>query len=108
MSYDYQKNKTAVFSDLLGKILTEVRVLHDEVYFVCSSGETFKLFHYQDCCESVSVEDVCGDVSDLIGIPILQAEENSNSDPIEGRPAFDSFTWTFYRIATQKGQVVFR
>ncbi len=54
------------------------------------------------------MEDVCGDIYDLIGSPITQAEECVSTDPLSGHEAYESFTWTFYRIATAKGQVVFR
>ena len=64
------------------------------------------MFHEQDCCESVQVEDVAGDMQDLVGSPIVQAEESSNSDNPPLR--CESFTWTFYRLATAKGQVVLR
>jgi len=33
-----------------------------------------RMFHNQDCCESVTVEDICGDIADLLGGPLLQAE----------------------------------
>ena len=72
------------------------------------------MYHEQDCCESVLIDDVCGDVSDLIGQPILIAEENSSSDnPIGTSSEFidsqdESFTWTFYKLATRKGYVDIR
>lgn len=59
------------------------------------------LYHEQDCCESVYVESVVGDIQDLIGHPLTLAEEASNDDP----DALESGTWTFYKLATVKGYV---
>ena len=67
--------------------------------------------HCQDCCESVQIEDICGDLQDLMGSPIISAEEScSNKNPEDIKlPDYQySFTWTFYRIATAKGLVVIR
>jgi hypothetical protein len=66
--------------------------------------------HSQDCCESVSIEDIAGDLKDLIGSPILFAEESTNSDDPapEGRYQDDGSLWTFYRLGTIKGTVVIR
>lgn len=96
---------------LAGKTLNTVEGLtqHSErVDFHCSDGTVYRLFHREDCCESVLVEDVCGDPDDLLGSPIVQAEESTSNDPIEGQQRSESFTWSFYRLATAKGQVVIR
>ncbi len=98
-------------NELLGKTLTEANGAKGdgEIAFKTTDGKKYKLYHSQDCCESVSVEDICGEMSDLVGSPITQAEEASNQDTPAGveKPS-DSFTWTFYRLATAKGQVVIR
>jgi hypothetical protein len=101
------------FSDLLGKVLTEVEVKDDEILFKTDSGEVYKQFHAQDCCEAVYVESVVGDIKDLIGTPILLAEEVAYVDENpEGVSEEDlgcySFTWTFYKLATLKGYVDIR
>jgi hypothetical protein len=84
----------------------------DQIIFICESGKMFSMCHHQDCCESVSVEDICGDLSDLIGVPILKAEESTNEgenpDGVPIKEYQDSFTWTFYRLSTIKGNVVIR
>jgi hypothetical protein len=67
------------------------------------------MYHSQDCCESVYLYDIIGDLEDLIGSPILKASEESNNDDIEGtQTSDDSHTWTFYHFATMKGYVTLR
>lgn len=108
--------KDAKFSDLLGKTLSfaEYTKEDEQIIFQATTGETYLMFHEQDCCESVGIEDIIGDLDDLIGSPILMAEEASsvNEDP-EGitkqrEVGDDSFTWTFYKLATLKGYVTLR
>ena len=98
------------FENLKGKVLKEVTVEDHLIRFVTVDGDVYKLFHYQDCCESVYVESVVGDVEDLIGEPILVAEEATSNDNPEGFKADyqESFTWTFYKLATRKGYVDIR
>ncbi len=62
------------------------------------------MYHMQDCCESVDVEDIIGDISDIIGQPILLAEEVSNHEDA----GIDSQTWTFYKLSTNRGNVTIR
>ena len=102
------------FSDLQGKTLKSIKVSDDKerVEIECDDGKKFVMQHHQDCCESVAVEDVIGDLADLIGTPILLAEEAvSDKDP-EGyntKDSYrDSFTWTFYKLRTIKGSVDIR
>jgi len=105
------------FNALVGKTLISVKgVKGDErIVFSTSDGEEFMLWHQQDCCESVTVDDICGDWEEILNSPILKAEETSNTpegfvDPYYKEEDYyrDSFTWTFYRITTMLGQVVIR
>lgn len=106
----------ANFSDLIGKTITTIRNngskptqglrYENDILFYCDDGSVYRMYHEQDCCESVTIEDVCGDVNDLIGSPIILAEEVSNSG--EESDFGDTFTWTFYKIATIKGYVTIR
>ena len=65
-------------NELVGKILVNIENKDDELIFHCENGEIYKLYHMQDCCESVSIDDITGDLNDLIGTPILVAEEVNN------------------------------
>lgn len=93
--------------DLIGKTFTEVREANDGVQFIGENG-SYSLHHQQSCCESVYLEDVCGDLSDLEGTPILDAAEVSNGDEPPLNKYDESYTWTFYRLSTIKGTVTLR
>ena len=101
------------FGLLVGKVLTSVKNVNDEeIVFTVEGGEQYKLVHFEDCCESVMVDDICGDLKDLIGSPILRAEESTSDEPPDGFDPEDrgdeSETWTFYNMATAKGSVTIR
>lgn len=99
-------NRGASVSELLGKELVEVKVNPDNIVFITNDNKKYMMYHNQDCCESVTIESIVGDVEDLIGSPILLADESSSSG--EESDYGDSFTWTFYKFATIKGYVDIR
>jgi hypothetical protein len=93
------------FECLKGHILKEVKGLEtgsESVVLITESGESFRMYHQQDCCEIVEIESIVGDVEDIIGSNILLAEESTDSyDGNEG-------TWTFYKLGTIKGYLDIR
>lgn len=104
------------FSALQGLTLARVTVGDDKetIDFATTDGRTFRQWHSQDCCERVEVSEIVGDLDDLIGSPVLMAEEVSHhrEDPPEVGVIDDqwreSWTWTFYKLATIKGSVTIR
>ncbi len=65
---------------------------------------SFKFYHEQDCCEDVRIEDIVGDLDDLVGVPLLEAREDTQ----DGSAEYESATWTFYNFRTIKGSVTIR
>jgi hypothetical protein len=102
---------------LLGKKLNAVRMPDKEnIYFHVDNGEIYRMYHDRDCCETVEIVDICGDLKDLVGDFILMAEmvqskeeEFQHKKPKDYDDYIDeSFTWTFYKFATIKGYVTIR
>lgn len=100
MTYKFEK-----IEQLEGKTLTRVeRVGDEELWFYTTDNKVVKMYHIQECCESVYIEDIAGDLNDLQGNPVLRAEvrtENDNAD-------YGVLMYTFYEISTIKGSVTIR
>ncbi len=92
-------------SILKDQILTSIEkgIFNEELIFE-TENKVYKMYHENDCCESVSIEEIIGELKDLIGSPILTAEERAENNP----NASDSGTWTFYELATINGSVTIR
>jgi len=105
--------KLEEFEDLLGKTLSNIENKNDDqLIFTLENGEKYRLYHDQDCCESVDIEEIIGDLNDLIGSPITLAEEvmhdDVDPDGVKNPGHGGSFTWTFYKLATIKGYATIR
>ena len=101
------------FEDLKGKTFHKVEAaLYGEhsINFYNDEG-VYTLCHQQDYCESVGIESIVGELSDLENQPILLAEQSECSDHPSGRIVEsheESQLWTFYKLATVKGYVDIR
>lgn len=100
--------KKVPFETLLGKTLMSLsieRVGADRLHFTTSDNVDYIQYHDQECCEDVYLDDVCGNLNDLVGHPILRAEEVSNQGSAGNG---NTCTWTFYKLATIDGDVTIR
>lgn len=99
------------FNDLLGETLisAEYDKVNEEIIFVTNNGRKLKLYHSQDCCETVYVESIVGNLHDIVGSPITLAEEVTSETPTDfTEKLYESHTCTFYKLATVKGYVDIR
>jgi len=97
------------YEDLIGHTMTKVIDEGERLIFEREDGKRFSFYHEQDCCESVRIEEVIGDLQDLVGSPIVQAEEISDeSFEDTSTDSYDSHTWTFSKFATNKGSLTVR
>lgn len=73
-----------------------------EFYFYRSHQKRYKVrfYHDQDCCESVYIESIVGELSDLVMEPLSIVEESTNKE--EDETNCKSQTWTFYKFANNK------
>lgn len=131
---DYD-SKDVNFSVLAGKTIKQIVGLEagsERAKFYCTDGTEFWMSYYNDCCASCSIEDIAGDISDILNSEILLAEEVSSSKPnektleerkarykAEKNPYYETFeswlescyeseTWTFYKLSTIKGSITIR
>jgi len=95
----------AEIHDMVGKTFTRVYggVGDGEMVFE-NDTERYVFTHDQDCCESVDINDVVGDLEDLVGEPLLMAEEVSGATEPDVKHS-ESYTYTFYKFATRRGYV---
>lgn len=63
------------FEELKDRTLTNIESNNEEVVFDCSDGTRWRLYHEQDCCESVMLEKTDGYPKRLIGNKIAKAQE---------------------------------
>jgi len=80
---------------IVGEVLTHVDTNEhgDEILLTTASGKTIKIFHSQDCCETVSIEGTDGAWHDLFGKVIVEATQSEWSDQ-EPKPNEYSESWT--------------
>lgn len=92
---------TTEIDEIVGKTIQSVieSDIGDDILAVQFEDDprTFVFGHYQDCCESVWLEEGFEDLKDLEGSVILSADEEVNYGGTE------TGTWTFYKIQTDKG-----
>lgn len=114
MYVDYERERP--FDTLIGLVLSRVGRgdfqssydTADAIFIDSECGRKFVLFHRQACCECVRVEEIVGNLNDLVNDgPVLLAEESSEAYPTEDIWG-NSSTWTFYKLRTLNGDVTIR
>jgi len=113
--WDYYKKVPSIgkikIENFIGETFYKIDSDEYELKFYSNSGRIYIMNHQQDCCENVYIEDINGDLNDLIDTPILKASQETSHDVeniILPNNKQESYTWTFYKFATIKGYVTIR
>lgn len=84
----------------------------DRITLETASGKSYLMYHSQDCCESVSIYDIAGELDSLIGDVIIEAKETISSESPEDIESDgyedESCTWTTFYLATKDSAVAIR
>ena len=86
------------FEQFIGqKISSWCKTKEEELIFNLENGKSYRFYHKQDCCEFVFIEDINGNIDDIIAKEILKFEERTEYSSDDWG---DSQTYTFYDIET--------
>lgn len=113
MSYSYHNKNYKTFESLKGKLLTSIEKGEDEIVFSTSSGERYLMSHYQDCCESVTISEIIGEIDNILNLEILEAQEKighgeEESKEFNKKYRYDSVTLTDFVLKTKKGNLIIK
>ena len=70
--------RRANIEEMVDKTIVSIEGMYrdsKDIYFRVNDGTVYHMYHEQDCCEDVRLEDVAGNAHALIVTPILKAEE---------------------------------
>ena len=107
--WDERYRNSCDIKDLNGKKV--IGIYYDEENFqILTDDGVYAFYHEQDCCESVWLTQVDGISDKIIGSRIVIAEAVTKTDEsgIVDTDEYDSITWSFYKIGTNKGMIDFR
>ena len=98
----------ANFFELKGKTITSIQGSKSDdgdTIITTSDGSSYTLTHIQDCCEHVRVYGTVGNIDDVLNEEVIDAEDTNPMDNPNAPDykAYDSATWTQFRIVTNKG-----
>lgn len=83
----------------------------DESFRINFDDDTYiSFYHSQDCCETVQIEDIVGELNNHIGRTINGISIKTNSDDPAPDDGYDpeSYTWTYITIKTTAGYIDLR
>ncbi len=94
--------------DLVNETLTHIDVAKDEVLLTTKSGRQIRLYHSQDCGESVLLEDIEGNIFSLIGATLRQCETQIEKNQPPEPKWQSSWTRTKFIFSTDSDTVILK
>ncbi|MGF3998932.1 DUF7448 domain-containing protein, partial [Staphylococcus aureus] len=70
-SWRIHGGRDVIMSSLVGHTIVAIDTddAKRNIWFTLEGGEILRMFHDQDCCESVYIESIVGNLTDLLGTP---------------------------------------
>lgn len=97
--------KTPISIDSLkGEVLAHIDTFDDVILLTTISGREIRIYHRQDCCESVSIVGTEGQLKDLVGKVIVDAKHEEQQ--VSGD--YDSVTFSELTFRTSDTTVISR
>lgn len=76
---DYCNISKSSIEDLVGKTITDIKWGDSDFFIKCVDKDLeisyYHLYHEQDCCEGVWLDEIVGDLNDLINTSVIKAVE---------------------------------
>lgn len=94
-------------SELVGETIKVIKAEKESVYIEMESGKAWHIYHMYDCCETVFVYRIDGEIADLLGKEVTRFEEEQTDEFLFGHEPCESHTWTIYTIVAGGYKVVF-
>ena len=98
---DYSNLEARVIID---KMCLDGTISCEELTFVTDDNLKYVFKHEQECCEQVYLKEIVGDLSDIYCQTVVSIEEVTGTGGDIGG-YHDSFTYTYYKLKTSKGDV---
>lgn len=93
--------KNADFFELIGKTIISL----DETNIETSDGAKYYFYHEQDCCETVDLYKIKGNIDDILNSPVTLAEEDGAAPECWKPEYVESYTFSNYFLETVKGRL---
>ena len=96
------------FASMVGKTVTGITGCHvgsEDMEIKFADGAVCRMWHQEDCCESVRIEEIHGDPVDFVGQVIVSAEASEVYTPAT---ADGDQMDTFYKLACANGYLTIR
>lgn len=95
---------------ILGQVINRIIIGEDKsfILFFMVNGDLWQMYHEQDCCEEVAIDDIEGDLQKLRNFHLTQAEKVTERGLEPEGDEREEGTWTFYKFATGKEYVTIK
>lgn len=99
------------FDFIIGKTIKSFNLNDNktELIFISEDDKIYKMFYHNMGNSECVLEDIVGDLNDLVGMPILKAYKTIENGKSKINKFFNDWElWTFYNFSTIKGTITLK